>query len=58
MVEFPIPDADLRHRIWESSISPKANWEKEVNLKSISEKYELSGGEIIKYYTIFIPPEY
>jgi SpoVK/Ycf46/Vps4 family AAA+-type ATPase len=47
IVEFPMPDTDLRKRIWESSISPKANWAKEVDLKNISEKYELSGGSIV-----------
>ena len=47
IIEFPMPDADLRQRIWESSISPKAKWAKQVDLKSISEKYELSGGAIV-----------
>lgn len=55
IIEFPMPDADLRQRIWESSISPKAKWAIEVDLKSISEKYELSGGaivNIIKYASL------
>lgn len=47
IIEFPMPDAGLRQRIWENCIPPKANLAKEIDLKNISEKYELSGGAIM-----------
>lgn len=46
-IEFPIPDADQRLKLWQQSFSKITNLESKVNLNEISEKYELSGGVII-----------
>lgn len=47
VVHFPMPKANERLRIWKNAFSPKAVLEEKINLSTIAEKYELSGGTIM-----------
>ncbi|WP_394358234.1 ATP-binding protein [Pedobacter agri] len=47
IVEFPIPQADQRLKLWKQSFSELTKLESKVNLNEIANKYELSGGVII-----------
>lgn len=47
MVNFPMPDASMRETLWKNTFSRKCTFEKGVNLREISETYELSGGSIL-----------
>ena len=47
IIHFPMPDQTERYSIWKCCIPVKACLEKEVDLKHISAKYELSGSAIV-----------
>lgn len=47
IIHFPMPGAEERLRIWQSSLPPKAELAKDVDLRQIAEQYELSGGGIV-----------
>ncbi|MBB2147952.1 ATP-binding protein [Pedobacter gandavensis] len=47
MIHFPLPGPDERFKLWQQSFSAKAVLEDKINLRDISEKYELSGGSLI-----------
>jgi DNA polymerase III delta prime subunit len=47
VIHFPVPDASQREKLWQNSFSVKTKFDKEVDLKKIAEKYELTGGAII-----------
>lgn len=47
IIYFPIPDASERYRIWKTSIPPKAELDKEIDLMSIAKKYEVTGAAIV-----------
>ncbi len=44
-LEFPMPDASVREKIWRKLIPEKAPLAKDVDLKALS-KFEISGGQI------------
>ena len=46
MVYFPLPDVEQRHRLWKSSLNGKAEPGDGVDLLSLAQDYELSGGAI------------
>jgi hypothetical protein len=46
ILEFPVPDADYRRRIFEVHFPPTAPLSPEVDLAQIAAKYRLSGGNI------------
>lgn len=45
-VEFPEPDAAARARIWRLSLPPGAPVHAEVDLESLAQRFEISGGAI------------
>lgn len=47
MVYFPMPDANARLKLWQGIIGDKLPLEEDVDLETVAEKYELSGGSII-----------
>ncbi|TCD10399.1 ATP-binding protein [Pedobacter frigidisoli] len=47
IIEFPIPEAEQRLKLWQQSFSAITKLEPKVNLVEIATKYELSGGVII-----------
>jgi SpoVK/Ycf46/Vps4 family AAA+-type ATPase len=47
MIAFPMPKARERLRLWNESFSGCSKLEGAMNLKSVAEKYELSGGSIL-----------
>lgn len=47
IIHFQMPNPIERQKLWESSIPPKAELANDVDLRYISEKYELSGSAII-----------
>ena len=46
MIYFELPDAQQRLRLWQNGFSIKTQFEENMDLRSIAEKYELSGGSI------------
>lgn len=47
VVNFPMPNANERFRIWSSAIPESCELDAKVNLRMIAEKYELAGGSIM-----------
>ncbi len=47
VVYFPMPKPPERLRIWREAFSPQARLEERVDLASLAEKHELSGGTIM-----------
>lgn len=47
LVYFPVPDALQRHRLWQNTLNGKECLDKGVDLYSLAESYELTGGAII-----------
>ncbi len=47
MISFAMPKASERFKIWQNAFSKKARLEKTVDLHSIAEKHEISGGTIM-----------
>lgn len=45
-VEFPMPDAGARERIWELHIPKKLPLGDDVDLRELASKYKMSGGQI------------
>lgn len=55
IIHFPMPGAAERLRIWEKAFSEKTSLDKEIDLRDIAERYELSGGSItnvVRYATL------
>jgi ATP-dependent 26S proteasome regulatory subunit len=46
IVEFPLPDADLRERIWKGLVPAAAPLADDVNFGFLARQFELSGGNI------------
>jgi DNA polymerase III delta prime subunit len=46
VVFFPMPDAEQRFRLWEGMLKGAGSLAEDINLESIAEEYELSGGAI------------
>ncbi|KAJ5071028.1 atpase [Anaeramoeba ignava] len=44
--EFTKPDALLREKIWRTHLPPSLSLDKDVNIKALASKYELTGGFI------------
>jgi hypothetical protein len=47
VIHFPVPDAAQREKLWHNSFSVKTTFEKDMDLREIAEKYDLTGGSII-----------
>lgn len=47
IIHFPMPTAEERAKIWDSGFSASVELEKKIDLREVSEKYEISGGGII-----------
>lgn len=47
VIRFPMPDAEQRERLWRGTFSKETEFEPLVDMKMISEKYELAGGSIL-----------
>ncbi len=46
-VEFGMPDADMRRRIFERLLPPKAPVAKDIDFAALAKKYALSGGSLL-----------
>ena len=46
-VEFPLPEADLRRKIFERTVPKQAPVQKDVDFAELARKYALSGGSIL-----------
>ncbi|HEY8401457.1 MAG TPA: ATP-binding protein [Cytophagaceae bacterium] len=54
-VHFPMPDVNMRLELWQNTLPSDMVLEPNLDLKSIAEKYELSGGSItnvVRYVTL------
>lgn len=47
IIHFPMPDASERLKIWQNGFSEKTILDKDVDLKQIAERFEISGGAIM-----------
>ena len=47
IIHFPIPRASERLRLWQQSFPPNIKLAEDVNLKLLSDRYELSGASIV-----------
>ena len=47
IIYFPIPGEEQRYRIWENAFPKITSREKELDIKLIAAKYELTGGTIM-----------
>jgi SpoVK/Ycf46/Vps4 family AAA+-type ATPase len=47
MVYFSIPSVDERYKLWKEGFSKKVVYEETINLRTIANDYELSGGVIM-----------
>ena len=47
LIQFPMPNADERLKIWKNGFSPSVELDKSIDLYEIAKKYEISGGAII-----------
>lgn len=47
IINFPMPTADERYKIWGSGFSAAVELDKSIDLTEIASKYEISGGAII-----------
>lgn len=45
-LEFPMPDSELRMELWRKLIPPGAPRDENIDLRSIAEHFEMSGGHI------------
>jgi SpoVK/Ycf46/Vps4 family AAA+-type ATPase len=46
VVHFPFPKSEERHQLWQKAFPEKLNFSDEVDLKKLSDKYEMSGAHI------------
>ncbi len=44
IIHFPVPNASERQKLWQKGFSQKCKLDKDVDLKSLAERYELTGG--------------
>ena len=47
IIHFPLPNANERCLLWQSSLPSKAQLDKDVDITAIANKYELSGSSIV-----------
>lgn len=47
IIHFPMPKSNERYRLWQKAFSDKINLSLDVNLKQLSQKFELSGANIM-----------
>lgn len=47
VIYFPMPKPTERLRIWKNAFSPKTTFDQQVNLDTVADKYDLSGGTIM-----------
>ena len=47
MVHFPLPDADLRLRLWRQLLDRPERWGDGIDLRELAERYEVSGGAMV-----------
>lgn len=54
VLDFEIPDAQLRYKLWEKSITNEFEYDKDVNLEILAEQHEISAASIINvlHYSI------
>lgn len=55
IINFQLPKPDERLKIWRNGISPKSHLEKQIDLRKVAQKYELSGGcimNVIRYVSL------
>jgi hypothetical protein len=46
IIDFPMPDAPTRRRLWEQSLPPQKHWDRTIDLTIFIERFPLSGGHI------------
>ncbi len=46
VIYFPMPEAELRHRLWQGVVTSGCHLDSDVDLAKLADEYELSGGAI------------
>lgn len=46
IIHFPMPDATARKRLWQQMLPPQIQLEESIDLETLSQRYQLSGGAI------------
>jgi hypothetical protein len=46
VIEFPLPDAGMRERLWRAALPPKAPLASDLDLVFLSRQFEFAGGDI------------
>lgn len=47
IIQFPMPDAEERFKLWRSALPPCATLAEDISLENIAAKYELTGSSIV-----------
>ena len=47
VLDFEIPDQRQRFKIWKNTVTDEFQFEKQINLEELSEKFELTGASIL-----------
>ncbi|MFT3747088.1 MAG: AAA family ATPase [Agriterribacter sp.] len=47
IIQFPMPDAEERFKLWRSALPPGATLAEDISLENIAAKYELTGSSIV-----------
>ena len=47
IVHFPLPGVKERERLWQAAFPPQVTLEDSINLRSLAERYEISGADIM-----------
>jgi hypothetical protein len=47
IIYFPMPDVEQREQLWKNILGSECKLAKDINIKDLAEKYEMSGGAII-----------
>jgi len=47
VIEFPLPDADLRYLLWQKTVPESIELDSDINLKELAQKYQITGAAIV-----------
>jgi AAA+ superfamily predicted ATPase len=47
VIEFPLPDVELRHLLWQKTVPESIELDEDIDLKELAQKYEISGAAIV-----------
>lgn len=47
VIEFPLPDAELRHLLWYKTVPQSIELDADIHLKELAQKYQITGAAIV-----------